>query len=217
MIFRNRTDAGEQLARRLDFLRAHAAQHNVIVLGIPRGGVVVAFEIARALAAPLDLFFSHKIGAPGNPEFAIGSVSATGDIELDAAAVDALRVPAHYISAEAERQRLAMIQRMKEYRGDLAPVDLENKVIVLVDDGLATGSTALAALKSLRQQRPLLLILAAPVAPPETAERLRSFADKFIVLDTPPGFAAVGQFYDEFGQTSDEEVIALMRKTRLAK
>ena len=217
MIFLDRTDAGQQLAKPLDFLRAHAAQNNVIVLGIPRGGVVVGYEIARAFGAPLDVWFSHKIGAPGNPEFAIGSVSVTGDIELDPAAVSALRVSPEYITAEAERQRLAMVQRMKESRGDLPPLDLENKVIVLVDDGLATGSTALAALKSLRQLRPLLLILAVPVAPPETVERLRDFADKIIVLDTPPGFAAVGQFYDEFGQTSDEEVIELLRKARAAR
>ena len=110
-----------------------------------------------------------------------------------------------------------MLERMKKYRGERAPLNVENKIVVLVDDGLATGSTALAALKSLRQQRPAQLILAAPVAPPGTAARLRRFADKLVVLDTPLSFSAVGQFYDDFGQTSDEEVIELMNKASTAE
>ncbi len=207
MIFHDRIDAGRQLGEALAFLQD---RQNVIVLGIPRGGVVVAAQVARVLNAPLDLWFARKIGAPGNPEFAIGSIAAIGDAELDPLTLDAMNIAPDYVAAEVSKQRAEIERRARFYRGNRLPLQLAGKVAVLVDDGLATGSTAVAAVKSLRGQSPAEIILAVPVSPPDTNAKLRALVDKLVVLHAPFDFAAVGQYYAVFDQTSDEQVIELM-------
>lgn len=207
MLFRDRTDAGHQLAVPLGFLKD---QPDVIVLGIPRGGVVVAAEVAHALHAPLDVFLAHKLGAPFNPELAIGAITSTGEILLDDLLVRELQIGDQDIAREAEHQRKEIERRMKAYRQERPPLDVQDKTVVLIDDGVATGSTVLASLRALRKQQPAKLILAVPVGPAETIHRLARECDQVIVLDTPAPFWAVGRFYMQFGQTSDEEVIGLL-------
>lgn len=207
MLFKDRTDAGKQLATRLQFLQD---QPNVIVLGIPRGGVVVAAEIARALHAPLDVFIAHKLGAPFNPELAIGAITSTGEVVLDETLIVELRLSHKEIEREIEYQRQEIARRLTVYRKHRPPLDVQNKTVVITDDGVATGSTMLAALRALRQSQPARLILAIPVGPPETIQRLGQECDQVVVLATPEPFWAVGRFYLHFGQTSDEEVIELL-------
>jgi len=207
MLFNDRTDAGKQLAARLHFLQG---QPNVIVLGIPRGGVVVAAEIARALNAPLDVFLAHKLGAPFNPELAIGAITSTGEVVLEETFIVELRLSHQDIEREIEHQRQEMARRLEVFRKNRPPLDVQNKTVVIVDDGVATGSTMLAALRALRQAQPARLILAIPVGPPDTIQRLGQECDQVVVLATPEPFWAVGRFYTHFGQTSDEEVVALL-------
>jgi len=207
MLFNDRTDAGKQLAARLHFLQG---QPNVIVLGIPRGGVVVAAEIARALNAPLDVFLAHKLGAPFNPELAIGAITSTGEVVLEETFIVELRLSHQDIEREIEHQRQEMARRLEVFRKNRPPLEVQNKIVVIVDDGVATGSTMLAALRALRQAQPARLILAIPVGPPDTIQRLGQECDQVVVLATPEPFWAVGRFYTHFGQTSDEEVIALL-------
>jgi putative phosphoribosyl transferase len=207
MLFKDRRDAGQQLAARLAFLKG---QPNVIVLGIPRGGVVVAAEIARALHAPLDVFLAHKLGAPFNPELAVGAITSTGEVLLDELLVTELRLSEKEIAREVAQQRKEIARRLAAFRRNRPPLDLQNKTVVIVDDGIATGSTMLAALRALRRQKIERLILAIPVGPPETVQRLACECDQVIVLDMPEPFWAVGRFYIHFGQTSDEEVIELL-------
>ncbi len=210
MIFKDRCDAGKQLAAQLAFLKN---QSNVLVLGIPRGGVVVAAEVACALHVPLDVFLAHKLGAPFNPELAIGAITSTGEILLDDLLVRELHIDESDIVREAEHQRKEIERRMKAYRQERAPLDVQNKTVVLIDDGVATGSTVLASLRALRKQHPAKLILAIPVGPAETIHRLARECDHLVVLDTPEPFWAVGRFYLQFGQTSDEEVITLLEES----
>ena len=208
-LFVDRQDAGRQLAERLAFLKN---EQNVIVLGIPRGGVVVAAEVTRALNAPLDVFLAHKLGAPSNSELAIGAITSDGEIFLDDLLVRELRISKKDIEREAEYQRKEIERRMQVYRQDRLPLDVKNKTVVLIDDGIATGSTVLASLRALRQQNPARLILAIPVGPAVTINRLSSECDQVVVISTPEPFYAVGAFYERFEQTGDQEVIELLNQ-----
>ena len=207
VIFRDRADAGRQLAQPL---RPFRGTRDLLVLGIPRGGVVVAAEVARALGAPLDLWCSHKIGAPHNPELAIGSVAVTGDVQIDTGLVAALGVSRAYLEAAIGRERSEIARRLACYCGARRMLQITGKLVVLVDDGIATGSTTRAALQSLRTQNPAQVILAVPVAPAGIEARLGPAADKVIVIHSPGSFHAVGEFYEKFDQTTDEEVIRLL-------
>ncbi len=213
MLFNDRRDAGRRLAKSL----AAKELRRPVVLGIPRGGVVVAYEVARALGAPLDVVIPRKIGAPGNPELAIGALAQDGTLVVDQALVDALGVDKDYLEQEAQRQRGEIERRLKLYRQGEPPVELGGAGVVVVDDGIATGATVLAALRGLRSSKPERLILAVPVAPPDTLERLRAEADEVICLSAPEPFYAVGQFYRHFEQTADEEVVDLLSRRRPAE
>lgn len=211
MPFRDRREAGQLLAQALAFLKG---KENVIVLGIPRGGVVVAAEVARAIGAPLDVYITRKIGAPYNSELAIGAIASSGDVVLDEGLIESLGVSPKYVQDETERQRREIERRLKQYRGNRPAQKLEGKTVLLVDDGVATGATTLAAIRALKKQKPAELILAVPVGPPDTVARLSEEVDKLVCLDTPPLFWAVGAFYVAFDQTSDEEVVRLLRESQ---
>ena len=206
--FRDRADAGRQLVPRL---MAYADQ-NPTILALPRGGVPVAFEVARALRAPLDLIFVRKIGAPGHAEFGLGAVvdGAHPQVVLNEEALGHVAVPPGYIEDETERQLKEIERRREHYLAGRRPVDVHGRVAIVVDDGIATGGTVRAALKGLSRARPARLVLAVPVAPADTIERLRTEADEVICLMTPEPFYAVGEHCDDFRQTSDREVITFL-------
>jgi putative phosphoribosyl transferase len=204
MIFRDRKDAGRQLAERLSPLKGDP---NVIVLGIPRGGVVVAAEIARELDAPLDVLIAHKIGLPENPEFAVGAVTSTGEVYIDEETLDELKIDRDEIARAVEKWGDEVAHRVAIFRGGRAPLDVKGKIAIVVDDGIATGSTMFAAVRAVKKQQPMQLILAIPVGPAETIEQLRNECDRVVVLETPIPFWAVGRFYVRFEQTEDSEVI----------
>lgn len=208
MTFRDRRDAGQRLAEALQGLRTRKP----FVLAIPRGGIVVGYEVARALDAPLDVVVPRKLRAPYNPELAIGAVAHDGSVYLDAPVAGTLRVTDDYLKEEIAYQLEEIRRRMRLYRGDRPPPDVSGRAAMVVDDGIATGSTMIAALRAMRAAGPATLVAAVPVAPPEGVEALRREADEVVCLVTPMLFYAVGQFYDDFGQTSDEEVIALLRR-----
>lgn len=204
-MFTNRVDAGEQLA---GLLVGYREDPSAIVLGIPRGGVIVARRVADALGAPLDVAVSAKVGAPGNPEYAIGAVAADGEVVVNPSAGYSAREVAVLSGAAFEKVH-AQLALWREGRQEL---DLAGRTVLLVDDGLATGLTARATLGWLHRQGAAKVVLAVPVAPPETVATLSKEADEIVVVETPAGFSAVGQFYGEFGQTSDEEVRAALAR-----
>lgn len=208
MIFRDRREAGWQLAAVLAAYR----DRKPLVLAIPRGGVVVGYEVAAALAAPLDVIVPRKLRAPFNPELAIGAVAHDGSVYLDSALIGSLRVSDQYIQDEVAEQVEEIHRRMRLYRGGRPPAELQGTAAIVVDDGIATGSTMIVALRAVRAMRPARVVAAIPVAPPEGVPRLHEEADDVICLTTPPMFYAVGQFYEDFGQTTDEEVIALLER-----
>ena len=205
----NRTEAGKQLAVALK-----NTGKNAIVLAVPRGGVVIGFEIAHALNVPLDIIITKKIGAPENPELAIGAVAEDGTFLLDEKLVELLGVPQNYIKAEVERQKSEIKRRLKSYRGDLPSPEIAGREVILVDDGVATGSTLKAALRSLKNRGAKPIVIAVPVGPLETVRELKKEADRVVCLFTPEPFYAIGEFYEDFKQTTDEEVIELLKQCR---
>lgn len=211
MTYRDREEAGRFLAQALAAYRGP----DVVVLGLPRGGVVVAAPVAEALGAPLDVLVARKIGAPGNPEFAIGAVSSHGQVVLNDGALRFVVLPPGYLEAETERQRRVARDREVQLRGDRPRVPLAGKTAILVDDGIATGMTVKAAVADLSEappdRRPARVIVAAPVVAPDTYRALEPLVDAVVALDVPEGFYAVGQYYQNFTQTTDEEVEALLR------
>jgi putative phosphoribosyl transferase len=206
-VYRDRTEAGRILAERLS---AYAARRDVIVLALPRGGVPVAYEVARALHAPLDVFLVRKLGLPGHEELAMGAVATGGVRVLNDQVVGALRIPTSVVDAVAGWELQELRRREQVYRGDRPPPDVRGRTVILVDDGLATGSTMLAAVKALRQQQPARSVVAVPVAAPDTCELLRAEVDDVVCAVTPAPFYAVGLWYEDFSQTTDEEVRELL-------
>lgn len=207
MIFKNRIQAGEELAKKLRQFKGSA---ETIVLGLPRGGAVVAAAVAKELGLPLDIIVLRKIGAPGNPEFAIGAITEDGEAVLDKAAIVAWQIPAEYIKQEITKETQEARRRLKLYRGERALLNLKNKTAILVDDGIATGATMAAAIISARAKGAKKVIVAAPVIAVDTLETLQKETDEVIYLDAPAYFGAVGAFYENFEQVEDEEVITLL-------
>jgi putative phosphoribosyl transferase len=214
LVFRDRRQAGRQLAGRLGRYRD---QPRTVVLGLPRGGVVPAAEIAAALRLPLDVIIARKIGAPGNPEFAIGAIAEGGDAYLNEEGLALSRASREYVANEIRHQRSEIAHRQVRFRDGHALSLPDKATVILVDDGIATGSTVIAAIRALRQQRVARLVLAIPVAPPDTAALLRDTVDDLVVLSTPLLFWAVGAFYEDFGQVSDDEVCELLAQAKHAE
>ena len=207
MIFADRIEAGRRLAEAL----AHLDGEQVVVLGVPRGGVEVAAEVARARGWPLDIVIPRKVGAPMNPELGLGAI-APGVRVLDERMIRQLAVSPEYLEGEIAQQEEEIRRRTEAYRGGRPPVDVAGKVAVVVDDGVATGGTAAAALRWARAQGASRVILAVPVAPREALTRLSEEADEIVALATPEPFFAVGQWYESFPQTSDREVVDLLSR-----
>ncbi|MBC7265538.1 MAG: phosphoribosyl transferase [Coriobacteriia bacterium] len=204
-MFRDRHHAGKLLA---EALRDRIVGSGWVVLGLPRGGVVVAAEVARALGLPLDVIVARKIGAPGNPEYAIGAVDADGVVTLGAYAV----ADQGYLERAAEAEKAEIARRLAAYRSGRPPLDVADARVVVVDDGLATGLTMISAVEYLKRHGAARIVVAVPVSPPETARLLRARADEVVTLAEPQDFFAVGAFYDDFSQTSDAEVIESLRE-----
>ncbi len=214
-MFTNRQDAGRQLGARLGHLKAEPGA-GVVVLGLPRGGVVVAAQIATALAAPLDVLVVRKLGAPLQPELAIGAVTDGERPQriLNTRVIASLGVDPDYLEREATRQLKEVKRRQSLYRGNRPSVSLSGRTVVVVDDGIATGATVRAGIQALRQAPVARIVLAVPVAPQVTVEVLGDKVDELVCLETPLVFPAVGSFYVDFRQTTDVEVIALLEEKR---
>jgi putative phosphoribosyl transferase len=207
--FADRTDAGRKLAAKL---LAYADCPNLLVLALPRGGVPIAYEVARALHAPLDVFIVRKLGVPWNEELAMGAIATGGVRVLNQDVIDRGNIPGWVVDDVAEREQEELERRERLYRGDRSAADIRDRTIILVDDGLATGSTMRAAAIALQQMKPVKIVVAVPVSPPETCEAFRSEVDEVICAITPEPFIAVGAWYSDFSQTSDEEVRQLLEQ-----
>jgi predicted phosphoribosyltransferase len=207
MRFQDRIHAGQQLGARLD---RFAGKPDVVVLGLPRGGLPVANEVAARLKAPLDVFLVRKLGVPGHPELAMGAIAEGGIQVLSRELIRDLAIPQPLVERVAVRERLELDRRDVLYRGGRPAVAVRDRTVIIVDDGLATGSTMQAAILALRQQKPARIIVAVPVGARETCEALSRSADEVVCVATPEPFNAVGLWYDDFAQTSDEEVRRLL-------
>jgi predicted phosphoribosyltransferase len=210
MIFLDRREAGRTLGAEL---ASYAGRNDVTVLGLPRGGVPVAFEVALALDAPLDVFLVRKLGVPGHEELAMGAIASGGVRVLNSSVIQQLRISAGDIERAANREERELRRREVAYRGDRPPLDLHGRIAILVDDGLATGSSMRAAVEAVRMLAPARIVVAVPVAPSSTAQEMRRIADDVVVVASPEPFEAVGRFYEEFDQTTDEEVRELLQRS----
>ena len=211
MPFRDRAEAGKRLGEHL--LRVLGVREDTVVLGIPRGGVVVARPVADALRAPLDVTIPRKIGAPDNPELAVGAVALAGEepiVVVDERSLAWLKVPPAYIEEEAARQRVEIERRLAAYRQGRPALALQGRTVVVVDDGIATGLTARAALQAIARLGPREVVLAVPLAPPESVADFRARGLRVEALETPSPFVAVGRFYEDFEPVEDEEVLAVL-------
>ncbi len=209
MIFQDRRQAGEILAAKLDHYRGQ----DPLILAVPRGGVILAERLWDRLGGELDLIITRKIGAPYQPELAIGAISWDGYIMLNDQLVSRLDVDKNYIDKAAEKELVEIRRRLSDYRGNRPLPEVDDRLVILVDDGVATGYTLLAALRSLKEKKPSKLVLAVPVGPPNTLKILQGEVDELVYVDAPVNFAAVGQFYREFGQVGDNEVKAVLKRT----
>jgi putative phosphoribosyl transferase len=207
MLFRDRADAGRQLAARLE---GYANRPDVLVLALPRGGVPIGYEVARALQAPLDVFLVRKLGVPGHEELAMGALATGGVRVLNEDVVRALGIPEDVIDEVAAGQQQELGRRERAYRDDRPVAEVRGRTVILVDDGLATGSTMRAAVAALRQRRPARIVVAVPVGSADTCAELREEADEVVCARTPEPFYAVGLWYDDFAQTTDDEVRDLL-------
>jgi predicted phosphoribosyltransferase len=210
MRFRDRVDAGRQLAERLT---GYAGRADVTVLALPRGGVPVAAEVARVLGAPLDVFLVRKLGVPGHPELAMGAIAEGGAAVLSDDLIASLGISRTQIEHVAARERQELERRQRQYRGARPPSVLQDRTVILIDDGLATGSTMEAAIVALRSLEPARIVVAAPVGARESCKRIGHLADEIVCAYMPPSFNAVGQWYEDFSETSDEEVQRLLEET----
>jgi putative phosphoribosyl transferase len=207
---RDRQQAGQLLAERL---AAYSGRKDVIVLALPRGGVPVAHEISKRLQAPLDVFVVRKLGVPGYEELALGAVAMGGAKFIDPDVAGAFHVSSQAIDEIVQAERAEMVRRERAYRGDRPPIHVRDRVVILVDDGIATGSTMRVAIAALRQLGPAQVVVATGVAPPSTSLLLRAEADAFVALLTPRDFRAVGQFYESFPQLTDGDVRSLLQES----
>ena len=217
-MFADRIDAGQRLGANLrEFMGQECAGDETLVLALPRGGVPVAYQVAKALGSSLDVFVVRKLGAPQQPELAMGAIASGGIRVLNDEIVRALRVTPQQLADTTERESRELERREHAYRGDRAPVDVKGKCVLLVDDGVATGYTMRAAVAALRQREPKRIIIAVPVAAKDTCTELERHADAVVCLMAPFDFAAVGQWYRRFDQTSDDEVRLLLERAAQAQ
>lgn len=208
--FHDRAEAGRLLAAKLS---EYANRPDVLVLALPRGGVPVGFEVAKALNAPLDVFLVRKLGVPGHEELAMGAIASGGTLVLNDDVVLTLRIPQQLMDVVAQREQQELERRERAYRDDRPQPDVQGKTIILVDDGLATGSTMRAAIRALRQREPAKIVVAVPAASPDTCDAFRDEVDDIVCALTPEPFYAVGLWYEDFSQTTDEEVRDLMERS----
>lgn len=208
--FRDRNEAGKLLGR--EVARRLGKRHDIIVLGLPRGGVPVAFHVAQALDAPLDVFIVRKLGVPGHEELAMGAIASGGVRVLNRDVLSYVSISQKTIDAVAAREEQELQRRERSYRGARPPLNLRGRTVVIVDDGLATGSTMRAAIAAVRKMEPKAIVVAVPVAAPQTCEEFRNEVDEMVCLRTPEPFQAVGLWYDDFSQTTDEEVHDLIER-----
>jgi predicted phosphoribosyltransferase len=207
--FRNRTEAGQLLAEKL---KKYAGRDDVIVLGLPRGGVPVAYEVAQSLGVPLDVFIVRKLGVPGFEELAVGAIASGGVRVLNEDVMRALPNASEIIESVTARETTELQRREQSYRDGRPAPELRDRVIILVDDGLATGATMRAAVRALREQGVTKIVVGVPVGPPDTCREFEEEADETVCASAPEFFQAVGQYYEDFSQTSDEEVRELLRR-----
>jgi putative phosphoribosyl transferase len=206
--FKDRSMAGQYLA---DKLQNYVNDKNAVVLGLPRGGVVVAFEVARELGLPLDIFLVRKLGVPGYEELAMGAIASGGVRVMNENVMTQINIPAEAVEAVARREEAELKRREEAYRDDRPRLEVKDRTVILIDDGLATGATMRAAVLALRKQQPGRIVIAVPVAAQDTCDEFREDVDEIICGITPPQFRAVGLWYEDFSQTTDEEVQQLLR------